>query len=669
MINSLEHLDDREIGELRSLFFAQSGELLDQVQASLLHLEHDGADPETLRSVKRALHTIKGDATSMGFENPGHLCHRLEDVLAAMTADPERNADGVEVLIAGMDALTCIMGTLEAGGSGTIPPRLLERIEGFLEPVGGAGQTATAEPLTEYQRLQAREAVAGGLQLFEVEISLHPGCREPQVGALMVRERLRQAGKLVALWPDPERGEVPAAAIFRFLAAAADLGTLRAATRLPGVVACATVRPWKQTVAGDESAAPPAQQAVAQPVSERSEVLRVEASKIDQILDLVGELIIGRSMLGQAAREAAGGSVGPDFAERLHAVNAYLERTVADLQKNSMRMRMVPIRFLFKKFPRVVRDLSRQLGKQVRLELEGQGTELDKGIVDALFEPLTHLVRNMADHGLETPEERRAAGKGEEGLITLRAYQEAARIVIEVADDGRGIDTARLKRRAVERGFLGEAEAGALSREEALQLVFLSGLSTAEQVTETSGRGVGMDAVKSAVAAVKGFVEIESQPGVGTCFRLRLPLTLAVIRTLLFEAGGRLFALPVAAIAEVARIRSGEVTTVDGRNCLLLRDQVVSVISLGELFRLPAAAGEGGYLLVLALRGRRFGLLVDRLHSQQELVIKPVDDRWLEAGTVAGASILGDGRVVLILDALGVVSRAIVAERARLEAP
>jgi two-component system chemotaxis sensor kinase CheA len=393
----------------------------------------------------------------------------------------------------------------------------------------------------------------------------------------------------------------------------------------------------------------------------------VEAGKVDRVLDLVGELVIGRSMLEQAVREADAGATAAELAERLGAASAFLDRAVGDLQKGALRMRMVPLRYVFKKFPRVVRDLAHQLGKAARLEIEGQETELDKGIVDALFEPLTHLVRNMVDHGVEPPEARRAAGKPEEGRITLRAYQEAARVVVEVADDGAGIDADKLIRAALERGLLDPAAAAALTPDAANRLLFLPGLSTADRVTATSGRGVGMEIVKNALDGVKGTVEIESRRGAGTCFRLRLPMTLAVIRTLLFDAGGRLYALPVGAIAEVARVRAGALTTVDGAGCLLLRGQLVSVIDLGGLLG-GAAGGPDGYVLVLALRGRRFGLLVERLRWQQELVVKPVDERWVDAGVVAGASIVGDGRVVLILDAAAVVARAVEAGKAGLEA-
>lgn len=660
MSAGLEHLDAREIRELRTLFFAQAGELLEQVQSGLLRIEHDGADPGTLRVVRRSLHTIKGDAGSMGFDELARLCHRLEDVLGALADAPGRVAEGVEVLFAGTDALARMLTEASAGGAAPVPEEVLERIGSFLAVVADA---AVAEVLSEYQALQASAAAARGQRLAVVRIALHPDCREGQVAALLVRERLGGGATTIAVWPDPERPASASARAYCYLVAAPDHDAVRRAVDLPGVVADATVGDWQAPV----GAACPEPKAA--PAADRSGDLRVESGKVDRILDLVGELIIGRSMLEQVVRDAGSGTEGVDLVERLGEVSAYLDRAVGDLQKGALRMRMVPLRFLFKKFPRVVRDLAHQLGKSARLEVEGQETELDKAIVDALFEPLTHLIRNAVDHGIESREARRASGKPEEGRVTLRAYHEASRIVVEIADDGAGIDAGKLVRTAVANGLVDAHAAASLAADEASRLVFLSGLSTADAVTATSGRGVGMDVVKSALEAVKGTVEVESSPGAGTCFRLRLPLTMTVVRTLLFDAGGRLFALPVGAISEVARVRPGELTTVDGSSCLVVREQIVSVIGLGDLLAGVPCGGDGGYLLILALRGRRFGLLVDRLRWQQELVIKSVDERWIESGIVAGASILGDGRVVLILDALAVVSRAVEVQKARLAVP
>ena len=380
-------------------------------------------------------------------------------------------------------------------------------------------------------------------------------------------------------------------------------------------------------------------------------------------MNLTGELIIGRSMIGQMARDMAAGTFAGDAATRLLAAHAHLERTISDLQKSVMKMRMVPVNQVFRKFPKMVRDLSTEKKKQVRLEIVGKETELDKGIVDGLGEPLAHIVRNMIDHGIEGPAERTALGKPAEGVITFRAYHEASMIVIEASDDGAGIDIGKLKQRAMEKGLLNQQEAETMSDAEAINLIFHSGLSTADAVTGTSGRGVGMDAVKSAVEGMRGTVEIFSAPAKGTTMRLRLPLTLAVIKALLFEAGGQLYALPVSVIAEVAKVTTDTLVTVNGRRTLLLRDEIISVVSVQELFHLGVQSEGKKFVLIADAGGRTIGLLVDRLVGQQELVIKAIDDLSMRSRLVAGAALLGDGKIVMILDVLAVAKKAVDEDR------
>jgi len=383
-------------------------------------------------------------------------------------------------------------------------------------------------------------------------------------------------------------------------------------------------------------------------------------------MDLVGELIIGRSMIEQITREIAAGASAGDVVGRLAAVNASMERTVSDIQKGVMKMRMVPMYHVFRKFPKIVRDLSTDKGKRVRLELIGNETELDKGIVDALGEPLSHIIRNFIDHGIEAPEERRRTGKQEEGVITLRACHEASQIVIEAGDDGRGIDTEKLKQKAMDGGFLNRQEADRMSDADAVNLIFVPGLSTADTVSATSGRGVGMDAVKTAVEGLKGSIEIDTKEGRGTTFRIRLPLTLAVIKALLFDVAGRLYAVPVPAISEVAKVMIDDLVTVDGRKTLLLRDQIISIVSLEELFTTSGNGTKKKFVLILSMGARKVGLLIDQVMWQQELVIKAIDDRHMRSDSLAGASILGNGKVVLIVDVVAVFKKAVEAEKKKL---
>jgi two-component system chemotaxis sensor kinase CheA len=335
---------------------------------------------------------------------------------------------------------------------------------------------------------------------------------------------------------------------------------------------------------------------------------------------------------------------------------AFQARVLNDLQRSVMKIRMVPVEQLFRRFPRMVRDVARQCGKEVELVLSGQDTDLDKSILDAIAEPLTHLVRNAIGHGLEPAVERQKAGKAAIGTIRLGAYHQGNQVIVEVSDDGRGMDAERIKAKAVELGFATREDVARLSETEALDFVFRPGFSTAEEVTEVSGRGVGMDVVQSVLHRLKGTVHIETHAGLGTTFRLKLPLTLAIIKALLFQVEQRLYAIPLNSVMEIARTREAEVHQVDHYEVLQLRNQVLPLVRLGRpRVEGPERASNKLFVLVISVGERKFGLIVDELEGEEELVIKALDDHAVSTDLVSGASILGDGRVVLILNLSAVV--------------
>ncbi len=335
---------------------------------------------------------------------------------------------------------------------------------------------------------------------------------------------------------------------------------------------------------------------------------------------------------------------------------AFQARVLNDLQRSVMKIRMVPVEQLFRRFPRMVRDVARQCGKDVDLVFSGQDTDLDKSILDAIAEPLTHLVRNAIGHGLEPAEERKKAGKPAKGVLKLSAYHQGNQVIVEVSDDGRGMDTQRIKAKAIELGLVTVEDAARLNETEILEFVFRPGFSTAAEVTEVSGRGVGMDVVQSVLHRLKATVHIETHPGQGTTFRLKLPLTLAIIKALLFQVQQRLYAIPLNAVVEIARTRESEVHQVDHYEVLQLRNQVLPLVRLGRP-RAEASlrAATKLFVLVISVGERKFGLLVDGLEGEEELVIKALDDHAVSTDLVSGASILGDGRVVLILNLSAVV--------------
>jgi two-component system chemotaxis sensor kinase CheA len=425
---------------------------------------------------------------------------------------------------------------------------------------------------------------------------------------------------------------------------------------LEGLIAPAPAAP--SLPAQKALAAKPAPQAAAgkpapseQYVSARSSTVRVDFAQLDQLLNLVGELIIYRTKLQELAHDAAEqaggrGSAAHQLVEALQQVQS----ASSQLQETVMDLRMLPVRHVFERFPRLVRDLARQQGKDVELILEGQHTRVDKAIIDEIGEPLVHMIRNAIDHGIETPQERIRRGKTPTGTILMAAAQESNQVVITMMDDGGGIDADQVRRKAIERGLVQEDQL--LSDREAIQFVFAQGFSTKGAVTDLSGRGVGLDVVLKSIERLNGMVEVETVPGVGTKFIIQLPLTLAIISALLVELGERVFAIPLGSVVESLRVDAHAVHRINGRETLRLREKLIPLHSLAELFGLPqAAASQRRYAVILGRGDKRIGLVVDGLRGQQQVVIKALDPAVSGAAfAIAGATIMGDGRVVLIVD-------------------
>jgi two-component system chemotaxis sensor kinase CheA len=379
----------------------------------------------------------------------------------------------------------------------------------------------------------------------------------------------------------------------------------------------------------------------------RSSMVRVDFAKLDHLLNLVGELIVHRTKLSELAHQVADivPGAGPELLASVHQVAG----VSTQLQETIMDVRMLPLRHVFERFPRLVRDLAHQQGKQVELLLQGEDTRVDKAVIDELGEPLVHLIRNAVDHGIESPAVRAARGKSRTGTILLTAAQESNQVVITLVDDGGGIDAAEVRRRAIQRGIVRADEA--LSDREAIQLIFTDGFSTARTITDVSGRGVGLDVVVRSMEQLNGLIEAETIPGAGTKFTLQLPLTLAIITVLMVEVGGEVYALPSGAVVESLRYPKSEVTRIGGRDTLRVRDRIVPLVHLAELFGVSEAGGDDSYAVIVGRGEKRLGLTVGRLRGQQDVVIKALDPVIAEAVIgIAGATILGDGRVVLILD-------------------
>ncbi len=529
---------------------------------------------------------------------------------------------------------------------------------------------------TEYEKLAMHQAQAAGLSVYHAVVKLDPHCAMPIAGRQLIQNALVAVGRVIAVYPDAKS---PAASKYVefVLASAQTVAQIQAKGRIPTIAEEVTVElllapnPAPQAAADEtspalESAAddglsesamslseiPSAAPAAAVPAVQEN-LLRVEASRIDSVLNLVGELIIGKSMLQQALSEFSKRYPKELLRGKFADAMAFQARVLNDLQRSVMKIRMVPVDQLFRRFPRMVRDVSRQCGREVEVDISGQDTDLDKGILDAIAEPLTHLVRNAVSHGIEPSEERRRLGKAPRGVIRLNAYHHGNQVVVEVTDDGRGIDAQKIRAKAIELGMTTTEEAARLSEAETLEFIFRPGFSTAEQVTEVSGRGVGMDVVQSVLHRLKASISVETHPGRGTTFRLKLPLTLAIIKALLFWVEQRLYAIPLNAVLEIARTFETEVHQVDNYEVLQLRNQVLPLLRLGR----PVGDDRKSklFVLVITVGERKYGLIVDALEGEEELVIKALDDHTFHTDLVSGASILGDGRVVLILNLPAVV--------------
>src|SRR6266478_4960271 len=682
--------EDRN-SELRALFFEGAGELLQSLNEAGLGLEANPADEEVIRRVRRAVHTLKGDSAACGFHKLSELAHELEDALFPQIGQSAGSRLADLVLVAA-DNFGAMLSAYQRNVEPPAADSLRAMIRGLLAAPGpspstppAAGGLAARFQWTEYEQLMISEAVHRGETVYNVALRVDPASLMHAAAFQLIRNVLHGCGTVIALRPEDSFATETLELVEAALASRQAPEQIAQRCRIPSVVSdCRIERaPTLETAehellgallekqaadlaskAGEVSASAAAQKSpavgsAAAAVAEST--LRVDAARIDAVMNLVGELIIGKSMLNRSLTEFDQRHARDPVRAKLSDALAFQSRVLDELHKCVLKIRMVPVEQLFRRFPRLVRDVAKQCGKDVALDLSGQNTDLDKGILDALAEPLMHLVRNAVDHGIEAADARLTAGKAARGTIYLNAYHQGTQVVIEVRDDGRGIDPVQLRARAVEKKILKPEEAKRLTDQETLNLIFESGFSTASEVTEVSGRGIGMDVVRTVLDRLKGTVHVSSKKGRGSTFQLRVPLTLASIQTLLFRVGGRLFAVPLSSVVEITRIMDHDIHRVDQREVLRLRDQILTLVRLNQLSRLRSIdtqpARKKNFVIVIGAAEKRFGLLVDSLVGEEELVIKALPGEIVSSDLVSGASILGDGTVVLILNVPAVLSR------------
>ena len=663
--------------EMRELFFETSQELLQALNDDALKLEKSPRDGEVVRSIRRTVHTLKGDSAACGFQELSELAHKLEDALAVdITATA---VSLVELSFLAADIFTEMLNAYRHQSS--MPET--SALQKMIEELASGSQSAAKAPVatsqvtwTEYEQKSASAARNEGNRIFHIIAHVDRNCAMPIAARQLVATALSSVAQVVGV--RPEGFAESAKRLDLLIATGAPETVIVSKCLIPTVIsraeyfeihsaedeasAAAAPNHGEASLAAEAEPKPqaaPAPEPVPASSGPASEnILRVEAERIDNVLNLVGELIIAKSMLQQAIQEFS--RRFPKDALRLRFADAmgFQSRVMNDLQRSVMKIRMVPVEQLFRRFPRIARDTAKRCGKQVQLQISGQDTDLDKGLLDAIAEPLTHIIRNSISHGIETPEAREAAGKPVLGTIRLHAYHQANQLIVEVKDDGGGIDPAKVKHKALQTKLIKPEEAERLSPQEVLDLIFRPGFSTAQEITEVSGRGVGLDVVRSVLTRMKGAVEMETDLGQGTTFRLKLPLTLAIVQALMFRIEHRLYAIPLNSVAEIARAHETDLHRVDQTEVMQLRNQVLPLVRVAAR-RAPDVNRENEkiFVLVLTFGERKLGLIVDSLEGEEELVTKALDDQTVSTDLVSSASILGDGRVVLIMNLAAVMDR------------
>ncbi|HZK54565.1 MAG TPA: chemotaxis protein CheA [Desulfosporosinus sp.] len=714
---------DIDLGEFLGFYLLDSSEQIERLGAGLLQLEKEGGNIGLINDLFRSAHSLKGASGTMGFTPIVAMTHAAEDLLDRLRQGKiEVSPELIDVLLAVTDRVKEMLSQVEQHqeisiGFEDLVSSMRALLTGEKPLVSKNTPLAQAEPqqeeaarvifvpldfsLSEAEAENMSDAHMMGHGVYQIDVTLAPETLMKAVRAVMATQRLEGMGTVIKILPSVEDLEASNSETFSLLVlcdepveeirkellevselVAVQVNDYRVSDeRVAEAGAEATrpvetVRPSQEIPVESETIVPvsvvpvavavpvpvpvPINQAVGGESNAPVHTIRVDTVRMDNLINLVGEMVITRTRLVQIGSDLKAQYSTDGMVNNLNEANVYLGRLMNDLQESVMRLRMVAIGTVFSRFPRLVRDLAKKTGKEMELILKGEDTELDKTVVEVIGDPLMHLIRNSVDHGIESPEERRAAGKPELGTITLDAYHEGNHIAIIISDDGAGLDLVKIRGLAVERGLIGEKEE--LSDSDISQLIFLPGFSTAETVTDISGRGVGMDVVKKALTNLGGLVDITTRKGKGTTFTIRLPLTLAIIQALLVEVGEEIYAVPLSSVLETLLVKLDDIKTVGGLPMVQLRGNTLPLISLQEKFDLPTPESTSSevYVVVVGFGEKALGLIVDELRGQQEVVIKSLGDFLNNLPGIAGATILGDGKVTLILDVGSLIQDVLV---------
>ncbi len=652
-------------------FVAEAEEIIEGLNQNLLAMEaaedKTAVRPDILNAIFRAAHTLKGMSGMVGLKKVSEISHRLEDMLDSLRMGKlNLSRPLMDTLFKGMDLVRGLIASVNSGrGEEADIAPMLKQIQ---QAMAGGGETQSSagmegidadilKVLTEYETHRLNENIRLKLNLFELTARFKLETFDKDL--VKLNSQVQSFGEIITTLPNP--GMSPEAGIvFKLIIGTkSDLETLRSKFS-QGQLEIQPIGPKRGQKAVEEAAPLSAQEEEKGSGSIRSitPTIRVDIGKLDSLLNVVGELVLNKAVIGQIGKEMLQSRGFTTEGVELQKAYQALDRRVGELQEGLVEIRMIPIGQVFDRLVRVVRKLSRELGKEVDLQISGEETKLDKSMIEEIADPLMHLIRNSLDHGIEAKEERRKAGKPETGIINLRANQKGNNVVIEVEDDGSGIDLARVYKKGLERGLLDKNKE--YDHRELINVLFSPGFSTAEAVTELSGRGVGLDVVAKNISKLSGMVDVETEVGKGTKFSITLPITLVIIKALVVRVGPETYAIPLNSVSESLMIRQADIRTVERREVTQLRDHTLSLLRIKEVFQLPEGETRDTrlFVIVVGLAEKRLGLVVDAIEGQQEIVIKSLGEILRDTPGIAGATELGNRKTILVLDVAALIEEA-----------
>ncbi|MFT2643031.1 chemotaxis histidine kinase/response regulator CheAY2 [Helicobacter pylori] len=655
-----------DLQEIMEDFLIEAFEMNEQLDQDLVELEHNPEDLDLLNRIFRVAHTIKGSSSFLNLNILTHLTHNMEDVLnRARKGEIKITPDIMDVVLRSIDLMKTLLVTIRDTGSDTNNGKENEIEEAVkqLQAITSQNLESAKEGTKEAPKEEAKKEAEKEVKEENIEENQENKAKAPTAENSASDNPLADEPDLDYANMSAEEVE---AEIERLLNKRQEADKERRAQKKQEAKPKQEVAPKaeisKTETPKTETPKAPKTETKAKAKADTEEnkapsigveqTVRVDVRRLDHLMNLIGELVLGKNRLIRIYGDVEERYDGEKFLEELNQVVSSISAVTTDLQLAVMKTRMQPVGKVFNKFPRMVRDLSRELGKSIELIIEGEETELDKSIVEEIGDPLIHIIRNSCDHGIEPLEERRRLNKPETGKVQLSAYNEGNHIVIKISDDGKGLDPVMLKEKAIEKGVISERDAEGMSDREAYNLIFKPGFSTAKVVSNVSGRGVGMDVVKTNIEKLNGIIEIDSEVGVGTTQKLKIPLTLAIIQALLVGVQEEYYAIPLSSVLETVRISQDEIYTVDGKSVLRLRDEVLSLVRLSDIFKVDAILESNSdvYVVIIGLADQKIGVIVDYLIGQEEVVIKSLGYYLKNTRGIAGATVRGDGKITLIVD-------------------